>query len=327
MGKISTYEQNQLASSVVGTPGVDTSTGALFNGVSQVFSGVGQQIGTLARQNQAEVFRLQREQRAAAKAQKDLLDNVNAAAYAAQWDLKAGEFENETKTTTMLAPKNAPKTFTEKTTKELDAFLATIGDEDVRNKVKLNAIKDINTRANALNGWAFEQGTVNARNNTTAAIDALVLSAGNAKDDLGYNDTIKKINGLAGSTLLAFGTKSEEIITKARQDAAKQYFEGFMARGEYAKAAEKIQSGQFDKVLSAQDRGALLKEADSYKAAQQRDARFQLEVEKIGDRTNMSTRTKMTCLRFVSPINFSEPSSPRNLRYRLPGKTWPKLTS
>ena len=79
MAKIPVYEQGQLASSIVGTPGVDTSAAQLMNVVRNSWDNIAGALGQNIQANNIELVRRQKEQEQLAREQKKILDSIDEA--------------------------------------------------------------------------------------------------------------------------------------------------------------------------------------------------------------------------------------------------------
>lgn len=286
MPKIPVYEQGQLASSAVGTPGVDTSGTQLFGTIAQAAGGITDELARTIQANNVEAARKKREADELAKAQKKILDDIDVANHESKLDLQLGDEEGKVKAEKQSDPAGSGALFTQRGTDIMDKYLDGITDENVKNRVKLGTIKSINARANAMNGWTLTQRTANAQAGIESTLAEYVNRAGNLTTAQEVGQTWEKIEALRGPGTLAFGAKTDEIIRRAKTDVAEQYVNGLMIRDHNA-VRPVLESGAFDSALNAEKRRQLIEKAGLLAKAEEQDMRIQDTI----DSTNRQIET------------------------------------
>ena len=290
MGKISTYEQGQLASQVVGTPGVDNSTAQLFNTVAASASSIADSAFQSLQTDRVEELRKQREQEQLAKAHQKMLDEVDTAAHRGRVDLLLDEDQNAVKADKQNDPSGAPILFNDKANKRLDEYLSTISDENVRMKVKEESLKEINSRANSLNNWVYTQRTANAQGNIANVFSDYATSAGNLTSAKDVGEYWQKIEAMRGATTAAFGADGDKLIRETKTGITKQYIEGMMLRSPDG-VEPTLKSGAFDSVLNAHDKEELLYRSRTLVKAKEHEVQNEQKAQEVEVRSGLAKRS------------------------------------
>lgn len=271
MARIPQYEQAQLASSVVGTPGVDTSATQMFNTISGAAGEVAQQAQyALTAQRQLE-YQAAREARAAAKAQQKALDEVQVATETAKLMPTILARQDEIKNST--PPEQWATTFNN----DLPTVLGQIENGQYSPEVKAGLQKNLagifKTETDQIHSAALTQRTKNAETETANSYDALVERAGQETTVAGVGKLWAEADKLAAKASLVFGdAKAAELTKKAKEGMAKEYLYAATVKSPEA-VQQIIDSKAFESVLSEKDKEDFIFKAHSLVRAKEAQAK------------------------------------------------------
>lgn len=270
MAKIPLYEQNQLASQVTGTPGVDGSAGAAFRMINQAAEGVASDLASIARQNQIYMLQKEREQAAIAKQQQKMLDDVEVANHLAAISLNSGDAETQTKIDTEKDPAPAPGVFSDMATEKMNQYLDSVSDPNIRARVQAQATNDIRSRSKGMEGWALTQRTANAKANTDQLLGTFIERGGELGSAQDVGKMWEEIEKLRPSVTAAYGEKADEVIKKTKSAVTKEFLNGTMIRN-WEAVEPMIKAGIFDSALSEKEGAEFIYKANTLAKAKKHD--------------------------------------------------------
>lgn len=248
MARIPQFQRSQLASSLVGTPGVDTSVVQTAQAFQPVFDVVRQEAGArLLKQKQAQET---------TEANKLLLD----------FELGAEtDFETH-KRTHANDPTQKTELLREQFNDRLNTMTENIESDGVRQAVSGMAQSVIRNKSLKELKWAQGQRAVVSFNNLTQSVDLLAQQAklaGQAQDTDRFGELLRGIPGtlVAGATVL-----SGEQQAKLNEGAPKAVASGFlygMSDEHPETALTLIREGFFDEVLSPKELNQFRNDAEA----------------------------------------------------------------
>ena len=139
MGKIPQYQRSRLASSVVGTPGVDLSAAETTQTFSKVASNIGSNFMDIAVQRQ------------------EALDSAEALKLSSDLQLQTFKIFDEHTKQYASSPANKTDILKSNLVNQLNGVLETASSDRVRNKVNVAGNQIINTTIQKEFSWAREQ--------------------------------------------------------------------------------------------------------------------------------------------------------------------------
>ena len=286
MGKIQSYQQGDLASSAVGTPGVDNSLTSVLNQVGQMAGAAENHVAALAsqeyQQTRVEALRRQAEQRALEKQQRELLDKVDIDTHAAQLDLQLGALKTQTKTEHLKDPDSAVGRYTEQASKLTDDYLKNVP-ASLQSQVRIKAVESTRSASSDINNWSYTQRTDNARAGLTSTLADYINGAANLGSIEDVGKQWQKVDALKPSLETAYGTDAEKIIRETKTNITKQYVSNLMVK-DASLVEPLIKSGAFDRELDGSTRADLIHRADVYVKAKERDDKHQIDLANTQER-------------------------------------------
>jgi len=235
MGKIPEFQRRKLASSVVGTPGVDTS-GALLT------ESIGRDIG-----------RITSTLISVLGAKQKILNDVEANKKAIDFEVDYDKAIRQVQLESIANPDQAIQQTIELGNSLGNAFLSTIESDPVRQSVARLQQGVIGRKIKAVSTWASGQQIINAGVNLTASFNNLTVWA-ESTDDLKVLDTIfvktEEIGTVAKGVL---GAKSRKFIDDGRKSIAMGFLYGQMDRNP-VRAGEMLGKEVFKKILDGKER-------------------------------------------------------------------------
>lgn len=241
MPKIPIYDQQQLASSAVGTPGRDDSNAQLFNAVGREADSVAAGVNRFMLAERYELRRAQREQQAYEKAQQAELDKLEVSSHAAKLDLLNDQRREALKEKRINNPKGAAQEYLDGVEAVNEQYIQDAGivDPIMQSKVRTVGLKSARESAGRLTTWESTQRTANAQStfDTTLAEFALSMGqSGESVDDFLAN--VEKLNKYIGEQEELLGPSVREKQITAVKEGAKNWLSK-LARTK-PEAAEKI---------------------------------------------------------------------------------------
>lgn len=288
MGKISHFDQQRLASSVVGVANIQP--GAVQTGValSRLANTTQQQIEMTARANNEQYRRELAKQEALREAQQKMLDDVEVANHEAQLAMMDDDIRNALKEQNIESPTNVPKMYQGEAAKQMDEYYKSIPSETVRNKVRIAGARRIKSGTDALSDWALTQRTNNTKGQLSNTLHQLEQKAGEAKDVGSLTQLIETAKGLRPSALISYGAEADEKLRKHTTSMVQNYITKRMIDN-HAEVRPLIESGAFDDYLSPKQRKDLIKEAGLLEKAEAQQERFDRRMEAMGNRIVSAT--------------------------------------
>lgn len=287
MAKIPLYEQNRLASSVVGTPGVGTSAAQVLNGISQGAEQLQYQLALSARQNALAAAQQQQQQQKLAAAQKKVLDEIEIADHDVNIGLAHDNEESRIKAEMIGDPSGASRAFADTARANLDEYLNSIQDPEIRNKVKVNGLKAIHSRATQIGNWELTQRTENAKGKIENTLGELVNSSKSLGSISDVGRQWERVEQLRPALMMSHGADADKIAQKTKTDIVKSYVNGLMLK-DPSLAESAVNSGAFDSALDGEDKQNLVYRARMLAKAAQRDEMHEAKIESIQRRVELA---------------------------------------
>ncbi len=292
MAKIPQYQQQQLVSSIVGTPGVDTSGEALANKIGNQAQSISNTLFTDAVRKQRQ---LDAESRALAAAKQKQLDTIETNKHLLELDIAWGanfkEIENNSK--------DAPGTIVGQAQKVgqelLDERLKNIPSESVRNAVTASGTNLLRNKLNGAQSSAETLATKKGIADFNSQLDLKAVQAGNAADKQEFDKLYKEFDEFGGQAAFVYGAAGADKIKAARNEALDQRIDALLIDKKYDEARAVITDPQYKEVLDAKDRFQKTKEIQSLIDSQERAALVKAQKLDIATRNeNMLTIIKQS---------------------------------
>ena len=231
MGKIPQYQRSRLASSVVGTPGVDLSAAETTQTFSKVASNIGSNFMDIAVQRQ------------------EALDSAEALKLSS--DLQLQTFKIFDEHTKQYASSQANKTNISKSNlvNQLNGVLETASSDRVRNKVNVAGNQIINTTIQKEFSWAREQESYIAFENLNQTISNRANEAYVAGRTADFETFSELMAGTPAILNVSRGILSAEQQTKLDTLAPEAQVEGYIQgamEDNPAIISQQLQSGALD---------------------------------------------------------------------------------
>lgn len=179
MGKIHPYEQGQLASVAVGTPGVDTSGAELFQAVGKAAAGVQEEVVAAARQNQYLLAQAQREQKARAKEHREALDAAEVAKHTYNIDRVLDLRRVKTEQEHPDDPTAGVAAYDVGGRQDIDEYIKTVNPE-LQPKVTKAAYGSLQASMGRVTDWESRQRTANTMSDAKRVLEEHAIDLGNA---------------------------------------------------------------------------------------------------------------------------------------------------
>jgi hypothetical protein len=332
MARITPYQQDQLASSNVGTTGVDTSGQTLANAIgasTDAAAGLSVAVdrAAIAKNQQAlsnslndlaAGVRTRQAQLAYAKQMRDRLnDGLNSDYHAANIGFSLDDLSNKIQNDYRDNPYGAAKEFTAQAESVVqDYMIKNRLDENlvVKEAVQKAALSRIGSERKALGNFEASQAAKNATAKMEYLSDNLVVRAGNTGGDFEkFWQGINSVDDMQNSYVAAYGpAKAQTMMAQTKEKAAKNFLESVIEQAP-DQVQKVIGSGAFDTILDAKTRNAYLKDVQDYKKAIQVKADQESERQERIDQLNI--------VRIASDANTEEndPKVTLSVRRKLAG--------
>lgn len=279
MAKINPYQQNQLASSLVGTPGVDRSGATLAQNIENIaatqagtalsaerqFQGQANQTTAIADaqanltrnqgvaqvdgaiQDASGLLALRMAQNARnEKAQQAAQDAIDTATESSNVNTGIGAAESDVKTEYNNNPKGAPEEFTKRAKQGLSDYLdGSSMAPEVKAAVYKSALERITSKSDALNNWKYDRGLAIADQNIKGAADTLLQSVeSHPLNGEVFNQSLRDLDSMAPAYELRYGGDAGKELNKAKSAITEAYASP-MARNNPMELMQKIDQGEF----------------------------------------------------------------------------------
>lgn len=256
MARIPEFEQNALASSAAGTPGIDTSAAQIFGSASRALDRVTGQMAV-------ELFNKKQQQDAIIRAQKTALDNAELAEHQFKLDAVIDSAREKLKQDNIAKPDQAVSQFQETGPGIIDSYIESSGvtDSVMQNRIKKAGNESLRASSGILVNWAPGQRTQNLVATFDSDLDEASRNMGNAasvEDLLAQNDKLRSYAQIQAGSI---GPSAAEKFTKASTRGV-QNFLSKLSRTDPQQAQDLIESGILDDLIDQKDL------APTYNAAQ-----------------------------------------------------------
>lgn len=208
MGRINRYQQNKLASSIVGTPGVDTSGQMLGQSISQT-------AGSLANT----VFQVE-------SAKQEIVNASETLKHTSQFDSEFDAGVQDIYTKYVSEPTKALENVTKFGQDLMGRYSSGISNPSVKGSFEKQALNSIANQAKSTRSWANTKQTEKAINDLNTSYSTLAAQAGTINDLNTFNTLLQTVNGSSGVAFLTFGKSASEKIMKVKQDVTKNLIYG-----------------------------------------------------------------------------------------------------
>lgn len=260
MARIPQYTQNKLASSLVGVTPVDTSgselMGTIANGASQVAGAAFSYASHEAAKREAEI-------RALEQKQQNAFEDIEAYKVSIAIESQLWEMIDKTKTDYSANPAQGLKVIQDEGGKFIAETLGNIENPGVKEKAAGIVMNSFRGKLSELHTWSRTQSTANAQTQLSESMAILSQQAGRSTNIGQIQELLGKVDLAKNNLDLAYGTKSSEIMTKAKTDIAKSYIMGMLDREQPELVAKTLDSKAFDSLITADERVALKKAANT----------------------------------------------------------------
>lgn len=310
MPKIPQYEQGQLASSVVGTAGVDTSGADIFGtmakGLGQVQDVLYQGIAADVQEQQKVYRQKQAEQKALDDAQKKLLQDVEVKNHQIGLNAALNDVESEVQQNNQTTPYMADKVYADAAAKRVDDYLKTNTlDPTVAARVKLGAMTDIDSGMGRMRSWSLSKRTEIARAYGETLLKDLTDKGGKTLDTEGVTALWEQIDALKPQLEITHGADATAMVDAAKAKAAEEHIYGLINDRQYDKADAEMASHAFDSI--GQDKIRELRQAAAnLKNGQERQQQLEIRTDALSERVaiaQQSVDTPSTDLNAVRDLN------------------------
>jgi len=261
MAKIPQYTQNKLASSLVGVIPVDTSGSELMDTIA---NGASQVTGAALSYASHEAAKREAEIRALEKKQQNAFEDIEAYKVSIETESQLWEMIDKVKIDYRANPAQGLKIIQDEGGKFIAETLGNIENPGIKQKAAGIVMNSFRGKLSELHTWSRTQSTANAQTQLSESMAILSQQAGRATNIGQIQELLGKVDLAKNNLELAFGTKKAyETMTKAKTDIAKSYIMGMLDRGQPELVAKTLDSKAFDSLITADERVALKKAANT----------------------------------------------------------------
>lgn len=253
MARIPVSQREELASSVVGTPGVDTSSADIFNSVAAA----GGQVANTA-------FAIQ-------KQRQEALDAVDANSYLTDFQLQGMDALKEHQQAYATEPSGKTEAFRASLQQRLDTTLTGITNPRIKAAVTTASQTTMRSLLVEQSNWAYKQEAVVAGTKVIANSEKLAATARLVAGDntLSLQDKVNKVSTLfaeSGHNIktagFVFAPDQHAIFTADSQQGIATGFLNELVDQSPTEAITLLDGGYFDNVLDDKTRKQILRDAN-----------------------------------------------------------------
>lgn len=275
MPKIPRYQQGQLASSVVGTPGIDNSTAKLFNEIGSQLNTVRNSMFQVAfeqrRQDLREQAQKERELKAVQKEQQRRVNKVELANHRFQMDSQLDELGNQLRQDHVNDPETVPDLLAKQGRDAISKYAESISNPDVRADFLSQSLNGLRSQTGGAASWAQRQGPINAEKNALSALDQFSIGLGNKQFPDEVLDGVAAFEEQYGQTYREqFGPKYDLMFQKAKEQGVKNYLSR-LSRENPEQLDAVVNSGMFDDHIDQTSITSVYNTYKSYARQQERE--------------------------------------------------------
>lgn len=269
MPKIPEFETRQLASQVVGTPGVDTSNERIFNAASRFLGNLaGVSVGLHRLQQSKQQKALLQQQALAKKRQQSFID-ASAMSHIASLDAEIEKATIDFQQEFEENPFNVSKPYQNRLEGMINDRLEGIENADVRGIVRKKMFNSLPARTRSISKWESSQQVKTAFNKAVSSSNDFAVQAyqaGKIGGQEGFQRMLQIIKTRVPDMIVTYDQiLSKEQTDQLKQDIPKSVVNGYLTgliENQPIEAKEALSGGVFDKMLSPQEKVALKKDAD-----------------------------------------------------------------
>lgn len=291
MPRIPRYQQNQIASQVVGTPGLSSSTsnlmGELASQANRLNSSLFQVAFQEARQERLQENALAQLEKARQQRVASIAINKEQLQYSAGLDQQFKDLRQQN----VNSPDQIIPQAQEIGQRMLDEQLESITDPIVRDKVQAGALGILRGKLGGLTGQVERLENQKAVADLEQQFDTIIVQAGNGDSSEAFESAMATFADprTVEDALFVYGAEAPKKIREAQGDAIDQRIKQLIGQRDFAAARELVDDERFDKILSAEDRLKSKKEIQSVIDAEER--RELRQIRKQQDFTRLEVAT------------------------------------
>lgn len=274
MPKIPVYDQQQLASSRVGTPGVDTSVSSAF-----------QSVANNAEQVRNSVYQLQNDLKTLEAQQQVQSNGMQSAQHQFMVDNVLDQKLSELKTAHAADPDKAVEEFRNFAPDYISKYSDSITNPSVKNTVYTQSLNRAREQVGTMQAsWLGEARIKAGIGRYESMADTLNVGMGitqqqkNEKGEvigvtaLSVEDAVQKLNNFGQQSLAyqpIYGTKLPQVVRQAQEKGAESYL-NTLAYNNPDLLSKVIDNGIFDSYIDGSSRNAIYGKAKSYALEQKK---------------------------------------------------------
>lgn len=282
MPRVPQYDQGPLASPVVGTPGVDTSTEKLFTGITADAEKVQNAQQTIATSDFNAGIEAQKKALADQKAievkQQEYQDTADVANYHAQLSIQLAKTSDQLRIDRADNPDGVPEEFMQTGRDTVDSFTKDLP-KNIQNRVRADGYNNVASETNTLSNWRKTQKATNAENKALDRVAMFVSQAGQAPDFSSLEKLHANLAQIGPGLHASFGDKAGKVFNDAKANMDHAFITNRMAKStspdETKQVLNLLQSGAFDTTIPADKRSALNSQLLSNINAQEHEIKTQ----------------------------------------------------
>lgn len=278
MGKINLYERQPLASSRVGTPGIDRS--------GEIVENIGQHVGQLTQQYVA-----------VEKAKIEIADNIEADRHRVEFENKYYKALEDSKQENINNPYQVSNTASETGAQLSNDMAGDITNPRVKEKFLTKIQSSISSGQASARKWASDQTSTNAFINLNSAMEALATQGGIVKTPKDIEGLIESAQKLALNSAAVVGIDKAEKVYEVTKKAIYQNFAYANIDTAPETVKQYVDKGLFNGTLSEKEQLELKNSADSMIKKREREIDLQNKsyfVDRITDLYDKNLNDKLT---------------------------------
>lgn len=258
MPKIPQYQQDQLASSLVGTPGVDLSGSNMWQDAARAAQSVqsaGMQLAAEGiQQKNAEIAANARINAAIAREQQQRLDKVDEATARFGLETQLAELNAKLREDYKNNPEEVPKLMQQQGPALVNQYVSGLSNSRIQPNILAHGLDAVRGKIVDNHDWSLTTRTKQASDAAVATLNQFSINIGNA----GSVDEVKKgfadfEQYYAGNYQAQFGPKFQEMYQKAKAQGIKNYLSNLSmgSNEDIAQMGQIIKSGVFEDDIDA----------------------------------------------------------------------------
>lgn len=285
MPRIPEYQQGQLASELVGTPGIDTSMGNALRAAAAAegtkagaYNQAGVNLSILGSQaaqiNASARIAKQKELAKAEKERQRISDQITTTEAQFELSNKLGELHTNLAYENREHPEMVPGLLEEQGRELVDGMAQQYPRQVLQANVTKAGLSTLTGQLTNARTHAATQRTKNDMERTERAGELMVEAAGKLTSLEGLQSVFGQIDQFANASYVVKGDANDAYIAELKKDASEAYLYNMLGSGDEGDpqgVVQTIDSGVFDDVLPAKDRFAFKKKFYDYAEARQKE--------------------------------------------------------